>query len=124
MEIAPTIASFLTHVRVEKGLSQNTVEAYRRDLAKFESYAKKKKLVMEDVTRDDVVDFLSTLFHQKLESRTVARHMVTLRNFFRFAQAQDLIPSDLHAQSGVAQDSPLLAWVSSVGRDRTPPRTT
>ena len=94
MEIAPTIASFLTHVRVEKGLSQNTMEAYRRDLAKFETYAKKKKLVMEDVARDDVVDFLSTLFHQKLESRTVARHLVTLRNFFRFAQAQDLIPSD------------------------------
>ena len=40
MEIVPTIASFLTHVRVEKGLSQNTVEAYRRDLAKFEGYAK------------------------------------------------------------------------------------
>ena len=94
MEIAPTIASFLTHVRVEKGLSQNTVEAYRRDLAKFESYSKKKKLAMENVARDDLVDFLSTLFHQKLESRTVARHLVTLRNFFRFAQAQDLIPSD------------------------------
>jgi len=94
MEIAPTIASFLTHVRVEKGLSQNTVEAYRRDLTKFEGYAKKKKLAMGNVTRDDLVDFLSTLFHQKLESRTVARHLVTLRNFFRFAQAQDLIPSD------------------------------
>ena len=94
MEIAPTIASFLTHVRVEKGLSQNTVEAYRRDLAKFESYSKKKKLAMENVARDDLVDFLSTLFHQKLESRTVARHLVTLRNSFRFAQAQDLIPSD------------------------------
>jgi integrase/recombinase XerD len=94
MEIAPTIASFLTHVRVEKGLSTNTVAAYRRDLVKFESYAKKKKLTLETVTRDDLVDFLSSLFRQKLESRTVARHLVTLRNFFRFAQTQDLIPGD------------------------------
>jgi integrase/recombinase XerD len=94
MEIAPTISSFLTHVRVEKGLSLNTVAAYRRDLAKFESYAKKKKLTLESVTRDALVDFLSTLFRQKLESRTVARHLVTLRNFFRFAQMQDLIPAD------------------------------
>lgn len=94
MEIAPAIASFLTHVRVEKGLSPNTVVAYRRDLVKFEAYAKKKKLALEGVTRDDLVDFLSHLFHQKLESRTVARHLVTLRNFFRFAQTEDLIPSD------------------------------
>src|SRR5262249_49074244 len=33
MEISATMASFLTHVRVEKGLSLNTVAAYRRDLA-------------------------------------------------------------------------------------------
>jgi integrase/recombinase XerD len=94
MEISNTIASFLTHVRVEKGLSANTISAYRRDLVKFETYAKKKKLTLEGVTRDDLVDFLSSLFRQKLESRTVARHLVTLRNFFRFAQTQDLISID------------------------------
>src|SRR4029077_15861177 len=94
MEISATIASFLTYVRVEKGLSANTVSAYRRDLMKFDSYAKKKKLTLEGVTRDDLVDFLSSLFRQKLESRTVARHLVTLRNFFRFAQTQDLISVD------------------------------
>ena len=94
MEIAPTINSFLTHVRVEKGLSTNTVAAYRRDLVKFESYVKKRKLALESATRDDIVDFLASLFHQKLESRTVARHLVTLRNFFRFALTQELITSD------------------------------
>jgi integrase/recombinase XerD len=94
MDISNTIASFLTHVRVEKGLSANTISAYRRDLVKFESYSKKKKLSLESVTRDDLIDFLSSLFRQKLESRTVARHLVTLRNFFRFAQTQDLISVD------------------------------
>jgi integrase/recombinase XerD len=94
MEIAPTIAAFLTHVRVEKGLSANTVSAYRRDLLKFDEFAKKRKLALEAVRRDDLVDFLSSLYRQKLESRTVARHLVTLRNFFRFAQAQELIAED------------------------------
>jgi len=94
MEISNTITSFLTHVRVEKGLSANTVSAYRRDLVKFENYAKKKKLSLEGVTRDDLVDFLASLFRQKLESRTVARHLVTLRNFFRFALTQELITVD------------------------------
>ena len=94
MEIAPTITSFLTHVRVEKGLSPNTVAAYRRDMAKFDEFAKKRKLTLEKVTRDVLVDFLASLYRQKLESRTVARHLVTLRNFFRFAQLQNLIAAD------------------------------
>jgi integrase/recombinase XerD len=94
MEISATIASFVTHVKVEKGLSANTVSAYRRDLVKFESFAKKRKLALESVTRDDLVDFLAGLYRDKLESRTVARQLVTLRNFFRFAQIQELITTD------------------------------
>jgi integrase/recombinase XerD len=94
MEISATIASFVTHVRVEKGLSANTVSAYRRDLIKFEGFAKKRKLALEAVSRDDLVDFLAGLYREKLESRTVARQLVTLRNFFRYAQIQDLIVTD------------------------------
>ncbi len=87
MEISATISSFLTHVRVEKGLSANTVSAYRRDLVKFDAFAQKRKLSLEAVSRDDLVDFLAGLYRQKLESKSVARHLVTLRNFFRFAAA-------------------------------------
>jgi len=94
MEITATISSFLAHVKVEKGLSSNTVSAYRRDMAKFDEFAKKRKLSLERVTRDDLVDFLAGLYRLNLESRTVARHLVTLRNFFRFAQTQELIAAD------------------------------
>ncbi len=94
MEISAAISSFVMHVKVEKGLSVNTVSAYRRDLVKFESFAKKRKLALETVSRDDLVDFLASLYREKLESRTVARHLVTLRNFFRFAQIQESISSD------------------------------
>ena len=94
MEIAPAITLFLTHVKVEKGLSSNTVAAYQRDLAKFNSFAQKRKLSLEGVSRDDLVDFLASLYREKLESRTVARELVTLRNFFRFAQIQELIATD------------------------------
>ena len=94
MEIAAAISSFLTHVQVEKGLATNTVSAYRRDLGKFEDFAKKRKLALAAVKRDDLVDFLASLYRQKLESKTVARHLVTLRNFFRHAQIQELISED------------------------------
>jgi integrase/recombinase XerD len=94
MEIAAAISSYLTHVQVEKGLASNTLSAYRRDMAKFEDFAKKRKLTLNAVKRDDLVDFLASLYRQKLESKTVARHLVTLRNFFRHAQVQGSISED------------------------------
>ncbi|HTQ61335.1 MAG TPA: site-specific tyrosine recombinase XerD [Candidatus Solibacter sp.] len=92
--MSAAISAFLTHVKVEKGLSANTVEAYQRDLAKFSAFAQKHKLTLEGVSRDDLVDFLAGLYRGKLESRTVARQLVTLRNFFRFAHIQELISVD------------------------------
>jgi integrase/recombinase XerD len=94
MEMSAAISLFLTHVKVEKGLSVNTVAAYRRDLAKFSVFAQKRKLTLTTVSRDDLVDFLAGMYRDKLESRTVARHLVTLRNFFRFGQIQELITAD------------------------------
>ena len=94
MELSAAISSFLTHIRVEKGLSPNTVSAYRRDLMKFSDFAQKRKLTLEAVRRDDLVDFLARLYRQKLESRSVARHLVSLRNFFRFARIHELILAD------------------------------
>ena len=94
MEVSAAISSFLTHIRVEKGLSANTVSAYRRDLMKFSDFAQKRKLSLEAVRSDDLMDFLAGLYRQRLESKSVARHLVSLRNFFRFAQTQELIPED------------------------------
>jgi integrase/recombinase XerD len=94
MELETAIASFLTFARVEKGLSENTISAYRRDLGKFSAFAAKRKLSLESTGPEDLVDFLAGLYRQKLESRTVARHLVTLRNFFRFAQREELIAKD------------------------------
>ena len=94
MELAAAIAGFLTHVQVEKGLASNTLSAYRADLTKFEQFARKRKLALEAVQQDHLVDFLAGLYRQKLESKTVARHLVSLRNFFRYAQVQEFITDD------------------------------
>jgi integrase/recombinase XerD len=94
MELSAAIAGFLTHVQVEKGLASNTLSAYRADLAKFEGFAKKRKVALEAITQDHLVDFLAGLYRQKLESKTVARHLVSLRNFFRYAQMQEFVTDD------------------------------
>jgi len=88
------IRAFLNYVRVEKGLAHNTVAAYGRDLVKLAAFADARHLALGDISRDAVVEFLGTLYKHGLDSRSVARHLVTLRNFFRFALSEGIIKED------------------------------
>lgn len=86
--------AFLNYLRVEKGLSDNTLQAYRRDMEKFVAFAAKRRLKATEVRREHVVDFLSSLYRSKLDSRSVARHLVTIRHFFRFSLAEGMVSDD------------------------------
>jgi len=88
------VRAFLNYLRVEKGLSQNTILAYGRDLRKFEVFAEKQKRTLKQIGNDDIVDFLTSLYRSGLDSRSVARHLVALRHFFRFAQMEGYILED------------------------------
>ena len=88
------IRTFLNCLRVEKGLSENTLQAYRRDIQKFAAFAAGRKVGTKDVRRSDVVEFLASLYRKGLDSRSVARHLVTIRNFFRFALTEGYIDDD------------------------------
>jgi integrase/recombinase XerD len=90
-----TIHVFLSYARVEKGLAHNTILAYGRDLKRFDAFlAKRRKRRVEEVNREDVVDFLTSLYKGKLDSRSVARYLVSLRSFFKFAVMEDLVGAD------------------------------
>jgi len=90
-----TIHVFLSYLRVEKGLAQNTILAYGRDLKKFAAFLRQRqKLRVEDVDREDVVDFLSSLYKEKLDSRSVARYLVSLRGLYKFAMMEEMITVD------------------------------
>jgi integrase/recombinase XerD len=88
------VRTFLNYLRVEKGLSDNTIQAYRRDMAKFASFAAERKVGVTELRREHVVDFLGTLYRRHLDSRSVARHLVTIRHFFRFLLLEGTIESD------------------------------
>lgn len=89
------VSAFLNYVRVEKGLAHNTVLAYGRDLRKFEAFLNEQGPGgLAKVTRDDLVDFLTSLYRAGLDSRSVARHLVTLRNFLKFCLAEGFLAED------------------------------
>jgi integrase/recombinase XerD len=87
-------SAFLNYLQVEKGLSANTIGGYGRDLQSFSAFLEKRRVRPAAVERDDVVDYLGSLYRRNLDSRSVARHLVTLRGFYRFLLIEDLIKSD------------------------------
>lgn len=94
MELESQVRTYLNYLRVEKGLSENTIHAYRRDMAKFVAFVSKRGVKVKKISRGDVVDFLSTLYREGLDSRSVARHLASVRHFFRFLLLEEEVSED------------------------------
>jgi len=78
------IESFLNHLAVERGLSKNTISAYRRDLAKFISFLGAKQTGLSTVESPTIADFTTSLRAAGMSESSIARTTVALRSFYRF----------------------------------------
>jgi len=85
---------FVNYLRVDKGLSLNTIQAYRRDVRQFARFITERGVEVKDICRSDVVDYLCMLYHRRMDSRSVARQLSTLRHFFRFCLMEGYIDGD------------------------------
>ncbi|MGI9131683.1 MAG: site-specific tyrosine recombinase XerD [Candidatus Nanopelagicaceae bacterium] len=83
------IANYLNYAAIEKGLSRNTISAYRLDLAKFSQYLLLENIALSDVSPECLDNFLATLrgSGESAESSS-ARVIVTIRNFFKFLSSE------------------------------------
>ena len=100
---SPELSAFLDYARVEKGLASNSIASYRRDLLKFTAFLRYRSVALENVTRDDIRDFLAELVKNGLTARSRARHLVSVRNFFRFLLKDGRIRSDAAAEIDLPQ---------------------
>jgi len=85
---------FLDSVWLESGLSGNTLNAYRTDLAAFEAWLGKKSLALEAASRAEVLGYLAANVRQGLSPRSSARRLSTLRRFYRYLLREGLIQDD------------------------------
>ena len=86
----------------ERGAAANTLEAYRRDLKRFAARLAARGVSIEAADRDAVRDYLQGLARAGLAPGTSARHLSSLRQFYRFLFAEGIRPQD--ATAGI--DSP------------------
>jgi integrase/recombinase XerD len=76
---------FYDYLRVERGLSANTIQAYKSDLEKLSLWAGTHlQKDLQSLSREDITAFLRWLREQGLDPRTIARVVVTIRNFYRY----------------------------------------
>ncbi|MFD1720651.1 site-specific tyrosine recombinase XerD [Amnibacterium endophyticum] len=96
MEVERAVDRFLRHVAVERGLSDNTLAAYRRDLARYGDHlAASGRGAIEDVTTADVHAFLLRIREEDgAAASSAARMLSSVRGLHRFLAEDGVVPDD------------------------------
>lgn len=81
------IAQYLEYLVLEKGLSQNTIDAYRRDLSDFSQGIDD----IHTIDRNYINSYVRKLRERKLAPSSVIRKVATLRGFFKWATSAEII---------------------------------
>jgi len=86
---------YLNYLVFEKGLSEKTIESYSSDLARHLDFLKQKRVKkITDADTPLILKHLIALRNAGLGSRSCARHLITLRGFYRFLVQEKLIKYD------------------------------
>lgn len=96
----PEIDTFIDQLWLEDGLSPNTLSSYRNDLKGFAEWCRQHTHTLWEVQSHDVQAYLAHRFPQ-VKVRSINRLIATLRRFYRYALAANLIQQDptLHIEA-------------------------
>lgn len=85
------VEDFLLYLASERGLSQNTLIAYKRDLSAFHEFVRKRS--WDTIGKEEVISFLEEKQRKGHASSSLCRALVAVKVFFRFLQTEALITS-------------------------------
>jgi integrase/recombinase XerD len=78
------IATYLDHLRIERGLSAHSITSYARDLAKFENYLNDKALSFANITEGEISTLIGALSESGLSPSSVNRFLSSLKGFYKY----------------------------------------
>ncbi len=89
------VDQYLNYILIEKGLSDKTVESYSSDLTRFLEFLEKNSVYnLSETDTPIILRYLIALRNAGLSARSRARHLVTLRGFYRFLAHEGMIEHD------------------------------
>ncbi|WP_316900553.1 site-specific tyrosine recombinase XerD [Pseudodesulfovibrio indicus] len=90
----PWVDRYLEHLLIEKGLSENSLTSYANDLTSLLSFLGEKDFELKDLSDKTLFLYLTHLRARGLKSRSLARHLSSLRGFFAFAMDEKWYKED------------------------------
>ena len=93
-----SIKNFKSYLQIERSLSENSVQAYIRDIEKLASYAMSIELDELIITRNNISEFLDELNDKKISARSQARIISAIKSFYKYLIMEDYLcsnPADL-----------------------------
>jgi integrase/recombinase XerD len=88
------LASFALYLRVEKGLAPLTISSYGGDLSLWTEFLSTRNTTVFTAQREDLKEFVQYLLGHGMDSRSVARKLSALRQFYRYLLLDKLIAHD------------------------------
>ena len=87
---------FIGHLRLERGVSLRTAKAYGSDMELFIRFLESRNIdKWEDVTRNQIEDFLEMDPDHRMEPTTIARRLVSIKVFFRYLVEEQIVKNDI-----------------------------
>jgi integrase/recombinase XerD len=85
---------FLNYLTVEKGLTPNTLEAYKRDILQFQSFLNESATKITNFTRSDILSYVNGLRDTGHQATTLARIISAIRGLCKFMLLEGIIEAD------------------------------
>lgn len=86
------LSDYIDYIEIEKGLSNNTIDAYRRDIMAFIEYCQVDDIKL--ITRIHISSFIMDLREKNISQSSISRKVSALKSFFRWASANEYVVSN------------------------------
>lgn len=116
IQCSVAVATYIDHLRIERGLSANSVESYLRDLRKFENLLVDSGLSFETLSENEISEIIGWLTQSGLAQSSINRFLSSLKGFYKYAATEYSIANPMGEinQFKVARKLPKALSVSEV----------
>lgn len=111
------IKDFVSFLKIEKGLAENSIFAYQNDVVKLYDFAKSRNLEPTTITYDNLKEFVAVLYDLGLSARSQARIISGVKQFYGFLLLEDVLlddPSELLEMPKIGRKLPEVLTIEEI----------
>lgn len=111
------IKNFISYLKIEKGLAENSILAYQNDVVKLSEFALSIKKMPIEISYNDLKQFIAELFDLGLSARSQARIISGIKQFYGYLLLENLIsddPSELLEQPKIGRKLPEILTIEEI----------